>query len=185
MKASAKKQSIGTLVVGLGSPHGDDQAGWKVIERLVELQLRGVELRQATVPHDLIDWLEGQTAMHLIDGCVCNGLASDNHDLTHQRFEVVEVSDAFRKSLRLEGSKQRPSAMATIERPIELRSGGSHQIDAFSVLALAECLNRLPKQVVLWAIPGERFEPGEAITAACANAISSCVSELVEELSHA
>ena len=49
--ASAMKKSVGTLVVGMGSPHGDDQAGWKVIE--LELVKRGL----AKLPGGDIDFL--------------------------------------------------------------------------------------------------------------------------------
>jgi Ni,Fe-hydrogenase maturation factor len=183
--ASATKKGVGTLIVGIGSPHGDDQAGWKVIERLEPLQWQwpSVELRQATVPHDLIDWLEGKATLHLIDGCICNGHVSDGDNLPYQRFEWVEDAIDLESSLRFEDTEQRPLATTVLERRIELRSGGSHQIDALSVLELAACLHRLPKQVVIWAIPGKGFGPGKVLTESCEHAMASCIVRLTEELS--
>ena len=185
MIASKTNQNGRTLVVGIGSPHGDDQAGWKVVEQLERLQLPGVELRQASVPHDLVDWLGEQFALHIIDGWLSNECVGHRDGLTHHRFEVVESASDQESSLQWVDSRQRPSATAIHQRPIELRSAGSHQIDVFTVLELAACLKRLPKHVVLWAVSGQRFGPGNTITSDCENAISSCVEQLSKELGHA
>ena len=185
MIASELSQNVGTLVVGIGSSHGDDQAGWKVIGQLERLQLPGIELRRATVPHDLVDWLGEQHTLHIIDVWLCNECVNQCDDLTHRRFEWIEDANDQVSSLQFMDSRQRPPATAIQMRPIELRSAGSHQIDVFTVLELAACLNRLPKQVVLWAIPGQRFGPGSEITAGCENAIASCVEQLSQELGHA
>lgn len=185
MIASETNHEARTLVVGVGSPHGDDQAGWKVIEQLERLQLPGIELRQASVPHDIVDWLDEQHALHIIDGWLSNVSVGDSDDLIHQRFEMVEDANDLESSLQFIDSRQRQSATAIHQRPIELRSAGSHQIDVFTVLELAACLKRLPKQVVIWAIPGQRFGPRDAITAGCQNAITSCVEQLSQELDHA
>lgn len=185
MIASETNQNARTLVVGIGSSHGDDQAGWKVIEQLERLQLPGIELRQATVPHDIVDWLGGKLALHIIDGCLNNDCVNPSNDLTHQRFEMVEDAKDKMSRLQFMDSRQRPSAIAIDQRPIPLRSAGSHQIDVFTVLELATCLKRLPRHVVLWAIPGQHFGPGNAITVGCENAIASCVEHLSRELRHA
>ncbi len=172
-----------TLAVGFGSPHGDDQAGWKVINQLEHLKLPGIKLRQATVPHDFVDWLDEQNSLHLVDGCITNGRDSDN--LNYQRFELVEDANQCDSRLRFTNSSQHPSATAVFERPIQLRSAGSHQIDLFTVLELAACLGRLPKHVVLWAIPGQQFSPGNAVSDSCESAIANCVERLAKELGHA
>ena len=185
MIASETNPNARTLVVGIGSSHGDDQAGWKVIEQLERLQLPGIELRQATVPHDIVDWLSGNIALHIIDGCLSNDVVNHSEDLPHQRFEMVEDAKGQVSSLRFMDSRQRQSATAIDQPPLPLRSAGSHQIDVFTVLELAACLKRLPKHVVLWAIPGKHFGPGNGITTGCKNAIASCVEHLSQELGHA
>ncbi len=57
------------LVVGIGSPHGDDQAGWLLIERLSSQVSSQVRLRTASVPHNLIDWSDDCDALYIIDAC--------------------------------------------------------------------------------------------------------------------
>ena len=185
MIASETNPNARTLVVGIGSSHGDDQAGWKVIEQLERLQLPGIELRQATVPHDIVDWLGGNIALHIIDGCLSNDGLNPSDDLPHQRFEMLADAKGQASRLRFMDSRQQLSATAIDQRPNSLRSAGSHQIDVFTVLELAACLKRLPKHVLLWVIPGQHFGPGNSITVGCENAIASCVEHLSRELSHA
>ncbi len=55
------------IVIGIGSPHGDDRAGWEVIDRLHDVVPQRIVLRKASVPHDLLDWLDVTTETHLID----------------------------------------------------------------------------------------------------------------------
>ena len=97
-------QSGKILVVGLGSAHGDDQAGWLVAEQLlkkvsvlkkvsgtfeasegqVESLMREssrhlfqhVDVRRAMIPLDVLDWLEGVSILHLCDACE----TTDSHE---------------------------------------------------------------------------------------------------------
>ena len=57
-----------TLVVGIGSPHGDDQAGWLVADKLVA-QRPALTVRRAQVPADLLDWLDGVERLIVCDAC--------------------------------------------------------------------------------------------------------------------
>ena len=77
------------LVAGLGSAHGDDQAGWLVAEQVLK-KLSGtleaseeqdktlmsessrhlfqhVIVRRAMIPLDVLDWLEGVSILHVCD----------------------------------------------------------------------------------------------------------------------
>lgn len=60
-----------TRIIGLGSPHGDDQAGWEVIRLLKELIPDGdVELLELDRPGPaLISYLDGCDRAILIDAC--------------------------------------------------------------------------------------------------------------------
>ena len=174
-----------TLVVGLGSSHGDDQAGWKVIEQLELIQLPGVELRRANVPHDIVDWLDGQGTLHLIDACVNEAFSEKRKGNTHRRFEMVKGNGDSKPYFHFRDSSPQCSTMLSIDRPENLRSAGSHQIDSFAVLELASCLKRLPKHVLIWCIPGNHFAPGDTITTDCEAAISSCVVQLSQDLGNA
>jgi hydrogenase maturation protease len=55
-----------TLFVGLGSPHGDDQVGWRVAEELRHRQPDRA-VRVARTPAELLDWLEGLDGLELCD----------------------------------------------------------------------------------------------------------------------
>jgi Ni,Fe-hydrogenase maturation factor len=173
-----------TLVVGIGSPHGDDQAGWKVIEQLELRRLPGVELRRAAVPHDLIDWIGEHTELHIIDGCATSDRAGHSEGQCHERFAMVGDATGGVRSLQFKDSRRATSFTTSLERPLQLRSVGSHHIDVFAVLELAACLDLLPEAVVVWAIPGEQFSPCAGLTILCERAISSCVEQLSRELDH-
>ncbi len=185
MKEPDTNQNAKTLVVGIGSSHGDDQAGWKVIEQLELLGLPDVELRQATVPHDLIDWIGEHVALHIIDGCVYSDPASQGRDPSPVRLTMVKDAKDCLKSSEVKSDGQESSFSTNLEPPIKLRSLGTHHIDVFAVLELAACLNRLPKKVIVWAVPGKEFHPCTRLTAHCGQAIDSCVQRLSEELWHA
>ncbi len=144
------------LVVGIGSPHGDDRAGWTAIEQLQSRNFDDVELRQAKVPHDLVNWIDACTEVHIIDCCRIENAAS-----ILRRFEWLDTP---------------------IDRGLNLRSVGSHQIDIVSVLELVACLNRLPVHIVLWAIPGQCFDPIGALSGNCSAAIAECVERISQEL---
>lgn len=166
------------LIVGIGSPHGDDQAGWQVIEQLQSLERSKIELRKAAVPHGLLDWLGGVTVLHIIDSSVCE---LDNFCV--QRFDLRKQppSNEFQWSW-IPSQQKSTGIVTTLERPLKLRSAGSHQIDVLTVLELAACLDRLPKYVVLWAIPGHRYNASDAMSEGCQTAIQQCVTSIREEL---
>lgn len=179
MSALCSPTRLRILVVGIGSPHGDDQAGWRVIEQLERKNLPYVELRKASVPHDVVDWVDCQQTLHVIDACEANANASETS--AHRRFEMIEEASGTEPNRYFRESSPHSSS-TSIARPIGLRSAGSHQIDALTVLELVACLNRLPKKVFVWTIPGQLFAPCESPTARCEAAIASCVEQLSTEL---
>lgn len=73
---------------------------------------------------------------------------------------------------------------ASVEAMSRLRSRrarGSHDFGLSDVLRLAEATQILPKQVIVWAIRGNRFGPEEAIGDACRVAILQAVDEMRRE----
>ena len=47
-----------TLIVGVGSSHGDDQFGWLVAEQLAARAILRIVVRRRLSPADISDWLE-------------------------------------------------------------------------------------------------------------------------------
>lgn len=56
----------GTLVIGVGSSHGDDRAGWLVVERLLQ-QEPAAAARSVNSPAAILDSLDGINELHVID----------------------------------------------------------------------------------------------------------------------
>lgn len=156
------------MVVGLGSPHGDDQAGWQVIDLLAAQIADVCELRKAKVPHELIDWLGDLAELHVVDACV-----SDPQRSTFSRFQMV-VTD---RGLPLLTDPR--GATASLPR---LRSGNSHQIDFGAVMQLAKQLDRLPPEVTVWTIPGRTFSPDKPVSPACQTQIADCAETIASEI---
>lgn len=62
-------------VIGLGSPFGDDQAGWWVIEQMRSRIPPQVDLVRLDRPGaSLVNWMEGVTHLYIIDAIVGEGL---------------------------------------------------------------------------------------------------------------
>ena len=114
------------LLVGIGSPHGDDAMGWIVADAASRRCPANIDVRTAAVPLDLLDWLDGVDALHVVDACLGDG---SRGDLT--RWAWSELADCN-----------------SDETPFQ----GTHGFDLVSVLRLAEKLGRLPSEVVVWGI---------------------------------
>jgi len=141
------------LVVGIGSAHGDDQAGWLLIDALLLRNRTSVPLRKAAVPHDMIDWLDDCKSLHIVDAC-------DSEDAV-RRFDLSN---------------------GNVTTNTNTRCGSSHQMGVGDVMQLARSLGRLPEQVILWAIPGHNFHPGGAISEPCMKQVELCADRIQKDL---
>jgi hydrogenase maturation protease len=128
-----------TCVVGLGSPHGDDQFGWVVADRLAaetrRRHLSQVIVRRALSPSQLLDWLHGIDQLLLIDAC--RGQSSP--------------AELFRLEWPAAG----------IEK---FRGSGSHDYSVWQTLELASRLGSLPRKCHLWCAGGWQFDPGQPLS---------------------
>ncbi len=142
-------QTAGTLLVGLGSAHGDDQVGWYVIDRLAGWIEHRPEIvaRRAVIPLDLLDWLDDVHTLHICDACSSSGDGDTLHCLLWTSGRLIDQS----------GAEQ---SFEVIPRS----GGGSHDFSLCDVLRLAETTRRLPATVYVWTIEGSNFEPGREMT---------------------
>lgn len=156
------------LVVGLGSPHGDDQLGWLVVDRVVDrlnqlaedapqmmAQRSALHFRRALVPADLLDWLPGPRRLVLIDACAGLSLDEPWRKLDSTAWELFAT-----------------------------RAATGHLIGLPSVLKLASQLGHLPCEVELWAIRGEVFEPGATPSDAAharASQLAACLTARAQD----
>lgn len=114
-----------TLVAGIGSPSGDDQLGWLVIDAL----RRGLPparrplLRQAATPMQLLDWLDDICAAVIVDACQGVG-------------DVGTISSWRWPDSRLD----------------QTRFVGTHDYPLAATLRLAQRLGKLPADVEIWTV---------------------------------
>ncbi len=196
-----------TLVVGIGSPHGDDQAGWRVIDLLAQSMPGHCQLCRAKVPHELLDGLGDVQRMHVVDACATAGtteglmrfeLTADSEQADGLTFvpadrregELVgqrhlEVATLARAWKARHNHRERDLAPTSLAASPALRSGMSHHIDLMSVMRLAQALRKLPRQVVLWTIPGRHFLPASELDSDCETQVRLCAGRILSELSDA
>ena len=145
MTASANK-----LIVGVGSPHGDDQAGWLTAEFLMRdcpenesgsPPASRVLTRRAAVPADILHWVEDVDSLHIIDARQDSPPVGR---LTRLRWPDSQITET--------GIRQ------------------THGLGVPDVLRLADTLGHLPTEVIIWAISGSSFlansPPGKNLAAA-------------------
>ncbi len=160
-----------SLFVGIGSPHGDDQAGWFVADRL-RLKVNALSeifVRRATVPMDLLDWLDGVDHLHLCDACQ-SGATPGKLLRWHWSGPAYDRSSD-------------EDAAGPFHGLSALRSTGSHDCGLGQTLLLAERLRRLPAEVTVWGIEGSRFEPLQSVSDEIQAALPAIVSTVLAALS--
>jgi hydrogenase maturation protease len=146
-----------TLIVGIGSAHGDDQSGLWAARRLAhEAPPERAAVRVARAPSDLLDWLDG--------------------------VERLIVCDAYRADDPRSGPCRWVWPAVELQA---VRWSGTHNLGLCEVLALAQVLGRLPRSAILWGIPARTVGIGEAMSAASVAAATSVVAEILQELDQA
>jgi hydrogenase maturation protease len=145
-----------TLIVGIGSSHGDDQLGWLVADVVSELvEQDEVSIRFAKSPVDLLDWLDDARKLIICDSC--HGLAAigDNCRWTWPSPEITSVA-----------------------------LSGTHDLSLPVILQLAERLGILPNDVAIWAIEGAKNRAGDPVSARALKAVHEVANQIVKELFH-
>jgi hydrogenase maturation protease len=159
-----------TLFIGVGSPHGDDRAGWLAADALSEIACArrsttttntptgrsDVAIHKVGSPVDLFDWLDD--AANLI---ICDAVRGAGPAGTLHRWIWPD------------------------ERFGHLRSTGSHDFGLNDVLKMAVKLGRLPSQVVVWGIEAGRVDPNGDVSPEIRQALPDLVDRIWSELGHA
>lgn len=144
----------GTCVVGIGSPHGDDQAGWQIVERLQRRTGLAAVVRAAANPLQLIDLDQSFQALIIVDACSAGAAAG-----TISRMEWPDVR-------------------------IRAQHGhSSHSMSVAEAIMLAEQIGRLPERVTLFGIEIGTSAPGAAMSDAVAQALPELEQQICHEVS--
>jgi hydrogenase maturation protease len=109
-------------VIGIGSHHGADAIGWRVVERLQTKSLLNAKMVLAREPSDILRVCETAKILHIVDGCI---------GPSPGRLHQIAWPDS-----RLD----------------PLRWTSTHGFDVPGTLALAAALDIVPSSVILWCI---------------------------------
>ncbi len=141
------------LIVGVGSSHGDDQLGWLVAKELTRRSLDNCEVRIASTPIELLDWLDQCTVLHLVDACQGDGVPGT---IGRWNWPCPEIQVG--------------------------RWSGTHDFDLSGVLALANQLDQLPAQVVVWGVQRGSNQVGDLISEEAVNWIKLTADKIQNEV---
>ncbi len=136
-------------IVGLGSHHGDDQAGWLVVDRLWELGYSTQQLRKAVHPVDLLADLSSASPLLICDACNGPGDAGTIH---RWRWPA--------------------DALPT------LRSGSTHDLPLAHVLDLAGQFATYPFYAEIWGVTGSGWSPASLPSRAVQDAAHKVAVEI-------
>jgi hydrogenase maturation protease len=117
------------LFIGLGSPHGDDRAGWLVIERLHELGIPPETARAAHHPAKIWDWRHSEAAVIIVDACQEHGPPGSFMRWAWPR-DVLPTT----------------------------RCSGTHDLPLAEVLAIGQRLGFFPEEITVWTISGDHYD---------------------------
>lgn len=121
------------LVVGIGSPHGEDRLGWLAALGVKQRQFERCDVRIAMTPADLLDWLQGYETVHVCDAC------------------------------RGAGSRAAVHRWQWPDGRIEAQTwSGSHDLGLAGILELAVEIGMAPAAIILWGLEAPGCEPGAA-----------------------
>jgi hydrogenase maturation protease len=147
------KNLVTTLLVGIGSPHGDDRIGWEVAKRIQGIHQKDVTVRLGRTPSNLLDWLEDVEHLVICDACRGAGKVGSVHHWTWPTNQLET-----------------------------LRWSGTHDVSLPAVLALAEQLGKLPTSVIVWAIEVSTTQPGDVLSVNARPAITTTVDSICRDL---
>ncbi len=137
-------------IVGIGSPHGDDQIGWRLVQELSNLDQSGFSAHAVSTPIGLLDRIDDCDALIVIDACDAGRTPGT---------VLVREWPAI-----LEGESH----------------ASSHGLGVDSALRLAESLGKLPPRVLLFGVQASQCEPSDDLSPALREAWPAIVAQLHE-----
>jgi len=146
-----------TLIVGIGSPYGDDQAGWRVVEQLQQtftaIRNHEIEIRLARTPGDLLNRVNRDQQLIICDACQGNKPTGTIECWSWPTEGLTEVDWA-----------------------------GTHDLGLYTVLKLLDKLERLPTKVTLWGIYTRSANVDDALSPEVNTAINQLTQTLTDSI---
>jgi hydrogenase maturation protease len=137
----------------MGSPFGDDQAGWRVVDMLQQRPHVPARLKKVHEATQLLDALPGCRRLIIIDGCRSG---APRGAVTRLRWPDARIAARHNQS--------------------------THGVGVDDVLRLAERIGRLPDEVEIFGIEVTECEPGHEICLEVLRAASELEAVIAAEL---
>lgn len=143
-----------TLIVGVGSPHGDDRAGWEMLRHLQPLGFPPqCRIRAASSPLEILDWIDGIQRLILCDACRDGGPPGQIRRFVWPARRLLQTSWS-----------------------------GSHDFSLVATLELAQRLQRLPPAVTLYGVVAQDAAPLAPLSAAVRQALPRLAQRIAAEM---
>jgi len=142
-----------TVVAGFGSPHGDDQVGWRLaamLERRPDVPARVIAVHEAT---QLLDAIQDCRWLIIVDACQSGSRVGS---ITRLRWPDARIAERHHHS--------------------------SHSVGICGALQLALRLGRMPARVDVFGIEVEDCSPGQDISSVALGAAIRLESTILDEL---
>jgi hydrogenase maturation protease len=144
------------IVIGVGSPHGDDQFGWAVVDQLSEIT--NIPTKKISNPVDFVLELDAHKRVILVDAA--KGLPQ------HVPFQKLDYANASHRQII--GA---------------LPSNTTHDLGLSSAIRMAESLGKLTDHIILWIGNASEFQSMSEITPATMHAAKACAAAIDSDCS--
>ena len=172
------------IVIGLGSDHGDDQAGWLVVDDLHRRRFPNENLVRLNHPAGLLDALnwdsevKGQKVI-LCDACIGKGQPGAVHRLKWTKEGLTPMLPEADEPIADQ------ELVRTTCHPVYNRHSASHDVSIFELIELGVNLGWSPYSVEIWTVEGTVWnldtDPSPSVVAAA----SHVADEIWKEIQHA
>jgi hydrogenase maturation protease len=147
-----------TCCIGVGSPHGDDQAAWRIVERLlnraeVESSLDALRIVAVADPLHLLEHIDPCDRLIVVDAC---RTGAPPGTVSQFRWPDARIAHQHGRS--------------------------THGCDIAMALKLAEALDKLPDEVVLFGIEIEACRPGTDLSSSVVAGLDALERNLLREI---
>ncbi len=148
-----ERDSSEFMLVGIGSPHGDDQIGWHLADELARLRPT-FAVKRLMSPIELLDELDGVEWLIVIDGC---RTGSPPGSLARWRWPEGPLASTL--------------------------FSGTHDLGLAAVLQLGTTLGTLPDAVTVFGLEIGSAMPGSHLSPELTMALPSIARSIDAELS--
>lgn len=145
-----------TVIVAIGSPHGDDQLGWQIADRLADSVGPSTIVYKAASPIELLNCIDKTDELVICDACRAEGEVG-----TVQRWNWP--TDAIETC----------------------RFSGTHDLPLPATLELANQLGRLPQRVTIWGVNIGGTAPAADVSPEISAVIPKVAQQIIQTLCHA